>query len=78
MLLKPLGRTLMVVGAAIGIAVGAGIGLHVALPGLPWLVAVGLVKLTLLGSAVLMAAGAFVERLGRRQERDQLPPPALH
>ena len=75
MLLKPLGRALMVAGAAIGIAIGAGIGLGISLPGIPWLIAVGLVKLTLLGSAVLMGAGAFMERLsGRKQERDRLPP----
>ena len=75
MLLKPLGRTLMVTGAAIGIAIGAGIGLGISLPGIPWLIAVGLAKLTLLGSAVLMGAGAFMERLsGRQQERDRLPP----
>ena len=76
MLLKPVGRALMVAGAVIGIAVGAAIGLHIPLPGVPWLVAVGLVKLTLLGSGVLMAAGAFVERLGRRREQHSLPPPS--
>lgn len=66
----------MVVGAVIGIAVGAAIGLHISLPGVPWLVAVGLAKLTLLGSGVLMGAGAFVERLSRRQgERDRLQQP---
>ena len=75
MLLKPLGRTLMVTGAAVGIAVGVGIGLGISLPGIPWLIAAGLVKLTLLGSAVLMGAGAFLERLsGRHHERDRLPP----
>jgi hypothetical protein len=68
MFLKPLGRTLMIVGAATGIAVGAGIGLGIQLPGIPWLVAVGLTKLTLLGSGVLMGTGAFLERLGRRRE----------
>jgi hypothetical protein len=75
MLLKPLGRTLMVTGAAVGIAVGVGIGLGISLPGIPCLIAVGLVKLTLLGSGVLMGTGAFLERLsGRKQERDRLPP----
>jgi len=75
MLLKPLGRALMVAGADIGIAIGVGIGLGISLPGIPWLIAVGLVKLTLLGSAVLMGTGAFLERLsGRKQGRDRLPP----
>ena len=79
MLLKPIGRSLMVVGAAIGIAVGTAIGFHISLPGVPWLVAVGLVKLSLLGSGVLMGAGAFVERLSRRQEEhNRLQSPPTH
>jgi len=65
----------MVAGAAIGLAIGVGIGLGISLPGIPWLIAVGLVKLTLLGSAVLMGTGAFLERLSdRKRERDRLPP----
>ena len=64
----------MISGAAIGIGVGAGIGLGVPLPGIPWLLAVGLIKLTLLGSGVLMGAGAFMERLGRRKEQDRFLP----
>lgn len=75
MLLKSIGRALMVAGAAIGLATGGAVALHVSLPGVPWLVAVGMVKLVLLGSGTLMGAGAFVERLGRRRdERDRLPP----
>lgn len=74
MILKPLGRSLMIAGAAIGIAIGAAIGLGASLPGIPWLIAVGLVKLTLLGSGVLMGSGAFLVRLARRnEERDRLP-----
>jgi hypothetical protein len=73
MLLKPLGQTLMIVGAAVGIAVGAAIGLGISLPGIPWLIAVGLIKLTLLGAGVLMGSGAFLVRLSRRhEERDRL------
>jgi hypothetical protein len=64
----------MVAGAAVGIAVGTGIGLGISLPGIPWLIAIGLVKLTLLGSGVLMGSGAFLVRLSRRHEqRDRLP-----
>ena len=75
MLLKPIGQTLMVVGAAVGIAIGAAIGLGISLPGIPWLIAVGLIKLTLLGAGVLMGSGAFLVRLSRRhEERDRLPP----
>ena len=75
MLLKPLGQTLMVAGAAVGFAVGAAIGLGIPLPGIPWLIGVGLVKLTLLGSGVLMGSGAFLVRLSRRhEERDRISP----
>ena len=74
MFLKPLGGALMVTGAIIGIAIGAAIGLGISLPGIPWLIAVGLIKLTLLGSGVLMGSGAFLVRLSRRrEERDRLP-----
>jgi hypothetical protein len=63
----------MVTGAAVGIAIGAAIGLGISLPGIPWLIAVGLVKLTLLGSGALMGAGAFLVRLSRRhEERERL------
>jgi len=72
-ILKPVGRALMVTGAAVGIAIGAAIGLGISLPGIPWLIAVGLVKLTLLGSGALMGAGAFLVRLSRRhEERERL------
>ena len=67
----------MLVGAAIGIAIGASIGLGISLPGIPLLIAVGLIKLTLLGSGVLMGSGAFMVRLSRRHEKqDRLPPGA--
>ena len=65
----------MVAGAVIGIAIGAAIGLGISLPGIPWLVAVGLVKLTLFGAGVLMGSGAILVRLSRRDEKtDRLPP----
>jgi len=49
------------------------------LPGLPWLVAVGLAKLTLAGSVGLLASGAFLQRLARRQdERPALPRDVTH
>jgi hypothetical protein len=74
MFLKPLGRILMVAGAAVGIAVGAAIGFGISLPGIPWLLAVGLIKLTLLGAGVLMGSGAFLVRLSRRhEEQGRLP-----
>jgi len=64
----------MVAGAAVGIAIGAAIGLGISLPGIPWLIAVGLIKLTLLGAGVLMGSGAFLVRLsGRQADRSRLP-----
>lgn len=53
----------LVVGVVL--AVGIGGGFHLALP---WIVNVGLAKLTLAASLGLMAGGAFVRRLGLRRE----------
>jgi hypothetical protein len=72
MMLKPLGRTLMVIGATLGVATGMAMGIHWSVTGLPWVLSLALAKLTLLGSGALMGAGAFVERLGRRKEQRQL------
>ena len=66
--MRRLGDVLMWTGAAVGAAVGAGMMFGIGLPGVPWLVAVGLVKLTLLGSVGLMGAGAVIHRLARRSE----------
>jgi hypothetical protein len=69
---RPLGTFLLALGALLGCAVGAGILLGIGLPGLSWLVAVGLAKLALIASAGLMAGGAVLHRLARRaKERDR-------
>jgi hypothetical protein len=71
--MRQIGSLLLVLGALLGTTVGIGLllGLHV--PGLPWLVAVGLVKLTLVASGGLMAAGAVLQRLAQRsEERERL------
>ena len=71
--MRALGTTLLVLGALIGAAVGIGMLLGVSVPGVSWIVAVGLVKLTLIASGGLMAAGAVLHRLARRAEdREQL------
>lgn len=64
---------MLAAGAAMGAAVGIGLfaGIHVA--SVPWVIAVGLTKLTLLASGGLMAAGAVCLRLGRRREARMLP-----
>jgi hypothetical protein len=61
----------MMGGAALGFGVGVAMlgGLHFAGP---WLVAVGLTKLTLLASGGLMATGAVCIRLARRAEKQRL------
>jgi hypothetical protein len=42
--------------------------LGLSVPGVSWLIAVGLVKLTLIASGGLIAAGAVLQRLARRAE----------
>ena len=69
----------MWLGAAVGALVALGLGaselplFHLGLHGLSWWIAIGVVKLTLLGSAGLMAVGATLRRLGRRQDDRLLP-----
>jgi hypothetical protein len=62
------GTLLLVLGAALGVAVALGMALGVSIPGVSWLVAVGLVKLTLIASGGLMAGGAVLQRLAKRSE----------
>lgn len=71
-----LGLLLLWLGAIVGAVVALGlvvsnvatIGLH----GLAWWMALGVVKLTLLGSAGLMTAGAALLRLARRSREREL------
>ena len=65
------GQVLMALGVAVGGAVGLALLFHLSVPGMPWLLALGLAKLTLVGSAGLLGAGAFIQRLANR--RDELP-----
>ncbi|HEY3745071.1 MAG TPA: hypothetical protein VGL17_02450 [Gemmatimonadaceae bacterium] len=64
----------MVSGLTLGIGVGVAIvgGSH--LISLPWIVSVGLAKLTLLTSGGLMGAGAVCHRLAARDDRRLSPP----
>jgi hypothetical protein len=54
------------VGVAVSVAIIAG----VPLPGVPWLLAVGLAKVGYLAAGGFIAAGAVVTRLGKR-DRDR-------
>ena len=62
--------------AALGLVLGAFVALSLFLPltvsGWSWLIAVGMVKLSLLSSLGLIAGGAFLQRLARRRERREL------
>jgi len=51
-----LGRPLMILGVAVGGAVGLALLFHFSIPGVPWLLALGLAKLTLAASAGLLGA----------------------
>jgi hypothetical protein len=66
--MRPIGTVLLTLGVLLGSAVGIGMLLGVSVPGVSWLVAVGLAKLTLIASGGLIAAGATVQRLAKRAE----------
>ena len=71
--MRPFGSVLLALGVLLGCAVGVGLLLGVQVPGVSWLVAVGLTKLALIASGGLMAAGAVLIRLARRSdERDRV------
>ena len=62
-----------IVGGLVALALTANVVAPVALHGAAWWVAIGAVKLTLLGAGGLMATGAAVRRLGIRQRDRALP-----
>jgi hypothetical protein len=73
--MRQLGSLLLALGVLLGVGVAIGLLLGVQLPGVPWLVAVGFVKLALIASGGLMAGGAVLQRLARRtEERERLGP----
>jgi hypothetical protein len=77
--MRLLGQVLMALGVAVGGAVGLALLFHLSIPGVPWLLALGLAKLTLLGSAGLLGAGAFIQRLGNlHNELPALPSDEKH
>jgi hypothetical protein len=67
----------MLLGVGVGSAVGLAMLLNVSLSNLPWIVAVGLAKLTLLASGGLLASGAVLQRLATRRDTEaRLAPPS--
>jgi hypothetical protein len=66
--MRVLGTILIVLGALIGSGVGIGMLLGLSVPGVSWLIALGLVKLTLIAAVGLIAGGAVLQRLATRAE----------
>ena len=71
--MRRFGQLLMLLGLGVGGAVGLAILLHLSIPGVSWLVAVGLAKLTLVSSVGLLGAGAALQRIANRREAGALP-----
>ena len=69
--MRTFGKTLMVLGAAVGVSVAISMLAHVGVAG-PWLVNVALAKLGLVASFGLMAGGAISVRVGNRRKRREL------
>ncbi|MGQ0646220.1 MAG: hypothetical protein ACT4P7_01545 [Gemmatimonadaceae bacterium] len=70
--MRVLGPLLTALGILIGVAVSLAIIAGVPLPGIPWLLAVGLAKVGYLAAGGFIAAGAVVTRLARRDRAQQL------
>ena len=70
--MRPLGTVLMIGGLVLGVGVGVAIIGCPHFVSLPWIVSVGLAKLTLLASGGLMAVGAICHRLAAREEQKRL------
>lgn len=70
--MRSFGTLLLFLGLLVGVIGGAGLmaGLHVT--GWTWFVAIGLAKLTLIASGGLMAGGAILQRLARREDEHRL------
>jgi hypothetical protein len=73
--MRRIGQLLMILGALVGGAVGLGMFVGLSIPGVSWIVAIALAKLSLVASGGLMAGGAVLQRLAaRREEPSRLPP----
>lgn len=71
--MRAIGNITLALGVLVGIAGGMGLMLGLHTTGLlPWLVTIGLAKLTLVASGGLLFAGATAQRLARRGEMRKL------
>jgi hypothetical protein len=74
--MRRFGKVLEILGVIIGGVAALGVLPSVNLSGIPWLMAVGLVKLTLAASLGMIATGAVLQRIARlSEERGRLSPP---
>jgi hypothetical protein len=69
--MRPLGKLLAGLGLTVGILLGVALMFPGHLGGINWLIAVGLAKLTFIGSLGLIGAGAVLQRLANREDRNR-------
>jgi hypothetical protein len=69
---KRLGSFLMAIGLVIGVILGIAVITDIRVNGLPFLLAIGLAKLTFVTALGFLGAGAAVRRLGVRNEQRKL------
>jgi hypothetical protein len=65
--MRRLGQSLMALGVIVGAAAAVWVAIGLDRVALPWLVSLGLVKLTIVASFGLMAGGAMLVRVARRR-----------
>ena len=69
--MRRFGKLLTLLGLLVGIAAGVGTLFPAQLAGVSWLLAVGMIKLTLAASLGLIAGGAVLQRIARRTEEQE-------
>ena len=70
--MRRLGHLLMGLGAAVGLLAALAAAGQLVIVGVPWLVRVALVKITLVGAVALLAAGAFTVRVARQRDQERV------
>ena len=70
--MKRLGAILMTLGVAMGAVFALALAIGLKVGDVPFLVAIGLGKLSFLVAATVMGVGAWMRRLGIRQEHREL------
>jgi len=74
--MRRLGSILMIAGLLVGVLLSLAMVFGVRVPGLPWVLSVGLVKIIMLGGIGLIGTGATLQRIARRNaERERFREP---